>query len=56
MMEMGDRSDNTPLHAAAAKGHVKATVALLEAGADPDNKNEDEQTPFHVAAKGGFAR
>ena len=56
LLSSNDRWDNTPLHTASAKGHLQALVALLEAGAQIDNKNEDEQTPLHIAAKNGKTR
>ena len=56
LLSTNDRWDNTPLHTASAKGHLEAVVALIEAGAQIDNKNEDEQTPLHVAAKNGKTR
>ena len=56
LLSSNDRWDNTPLHTASAKGHLQALVALLEAGAQIDNKNEDEQTPLHIAAKHGKTR
>ena len=53
MLEVDDRYDNGPLHMACERGFVEIAVALLDAGADVDNKNEDEQTPLHLAAKNG---
>lgn len=43
--------DNTALHAACLHGNSDCVAVLLENQADIDNKNEDEQTPFHLAAK-----
>ena len=34
-------------------GYLDVAVTLMEAGADIDNKNEDERTPMHLAAKEG---
>ena len=56
MFSVNDRWDNTPLHIACSKGHLDCAVALIDAGAQIDNKNEDEQTPLHLAAKGGRIR
>ena len=42
---MNDRWDNTPLHIASSKGFLDCAMALIDAGAQIDNKNEDEQTP-----------
>ncbi len=35
--------DNLPIHVASEKGNADCVRLLLEAGADIDNKNEDEQ-------------
>ena len=51
LLDACDRYDNSPLHMAALQGFLGIAVALLEAGGDVDNKNEDEQTPLHLAAK-----
>ena len=56
VFSVNDRWDNTPLHIACSKGHLDCAVALIDAGAQIDNKNEDEQTPLHLAAKGGRIR
>ena len=53
---MNDRWDNTPLHIASSKGFLDCAMALIDAGAQIDNKNEDEQTPLHLAAKFGRIR
>ena len=53
LLERNDRWDNTALHIASIRGHLDIVTALIEAGAQIDNKNEDEQTPLHVAAKHG---
>jgi ankyrin repeat protein len=36
--------EGTPLHTAAAAGHVAAVKALLEAGADPDAASSSATT------------
>ena len=36
---------------ACEEGHLNTVQHLLAYGAHIDNKNEDEQTPFHLAAK-----
>eukprot|EP00095_Tigriopus_kingsejongensis_P005747 maker-scaffold28_size608977-snap-gene-2.12 protein:Tk05747 transcript:maker-scaffold28_size608977-snap-gene-2.12-mRNA-1 annotation:"transient receptor potential cation channel subfamily a member 1-like protein" len=56
LLDACDRYDNSPLHAAANKGFLEVVIALLRAGADADNKNEDEQTPLHLAAREGRTR
>ena len=53
LLNRNDRWDNTALHIASIRGHLDIVTALIEAGAQIDNKNEDEQTPLHVAAKHG---
>ena len=53
MVNENDQLDNTPLHLACAAGHLDSVKVLIEAGADSDNKNEDEKTPFHMAAERG---
>ncbi|OQR91334.1 hypothetical protein ACHHYP_04777 [Achlya hypogyna] len=41
---------NTALHFACREGRVHATYVLLQAGADMDMPNVDDETPFDVAA------
>ena len=53
LLDRNDRWDNTALHIASIRGNLDIVTALIEAGAQIDNKNEDEQTPLHVAAKHG---
>jgi hypothetical protein len=43
----------TPLHRAAAHGHVEILDALLRAGADPNAFNQRQSTPLHLAAWSG---
>ena len=43
VIEVNDRYDNTPLHIACREGFLSVALALLNAGAQIDNKNEDEQ-------------
>ena len=50
-----DRAGLTPLHRAAAEGHVKVIQLLLAAGAEVDAQNEDGWTPLHLAAAFGRA-
>jgi ankyrin repeat protein len=42
-----------PLHAAAARNDVEIVGALLEAGADPNRRQEGGVTPLHEAAASG---
>lgn len=53
LMFLNDQYDNLPIHAACAKGNLDCVVLLGDRGADIDNKNEDEQTPLHLAATNG---
>ena len=45
---------STPLHFAVFEGRDVVT-ALLFAGADPNARDEDDNTPLHAAARGGTA-
>ena len=53
MVNENDQLDNTPLHLACSAGHLESVKVLIQAGAESDNKNEDEKTPFHMAAERG---
>lgn len=44
---------DTPLHLAAAGGHLAACHKLFEAGADPEARNDNKQTPAEMAAEAG---
>lgn len=44
---------DTPLHLAAAGGHLTACNALFEAGADPEARNDARHTPADMAAEFG---
>ncbi len=44
------------MHVAAQNGFLEVAVALLDAHADADVKNEDEESPLHLAAKEGRNR
>ncbi|XP_076812155.1 uncharacterized protein LOC143459076 isoform X2 [Clavelina lepadiformis] len=56
LLDVPDRHDNTPLHAAADSGNITIVKMLLNAGATIDLKNEDEQTPLHLAAENGSVK
>lgn len=45
---MGDKSGNTPLHLAAAKGNYPVVEALLKDGASPSAENNKKQKPIEV--------
>jgi ankyrin repeat protein len=45
-----DDDIRTPLHYAAAYGHVEVATVLLDSGAEIDALEEDEETPLHYAA------
>ena len=47
---------DTPLHFAAANGHLTAVKLLLQAGANANRTNEEELTPAHFAASRGHTQ
>ena len=47
-VELAAEEGVTPLMAAAQHGHTEALIALLEAGADPNNPGEELCRPLHV--------
>ena len=42
-----------PLHDAAKQGNTKAIVALLDVGADPNERDTNHASPLHWAANRG---
>ena len=56
LIQQKDQYDNQPIHIASANGNYECDKLLLDAGADVDNKNEDEMTALHLAAINGRSR
>ena len=52
-MTLRDSFGNSLLHIACLNGHLEVSIALMDAGADIDDKNENEETPLHLAATKG---
>ena len=50
MFRMASRADITPLHEAAQAGDVSAIGRLLDAGADPNARDENGNTPLKYAS------
>ncbi|KAH8826076.1 ankyrin repeat-containing domain protein [Flagelloscypha sp. PMI_526] len=50
----GDRIGNTPLHLAMDSGHAEAAVILINAGADRERENLDQEMPEDVPGLGGM--
>jgi len=48
-----DQAGRMPLHVAAAGGHVKAVMLLLQKQAPPDARDREGSTPLHHAAARG---
>jgi len=53
LVNENDQFDNTPVHLACQFGYLETVRKLIDYGADIDQINEDEQTPFLLAAKHG---
>ncbi|CAM9164627.1 unnamed protein product, partial [Heterosigma akashiwo] len=51
-----DHNNYTPLHWAAMYGHFEVTKLLCEAGADPEIRNDNGNTPLLLASEKGFIR
>ena len=43
----------SPLNAALAEGHLKIALFLLDRGADPENRGEEDQTALYIASSRG---
>ncbi|XP_041352044.1 transient receptor potential cation channel subfamily A member 1 homolog [Gigantopelta aegis] len=53
LINFSDKYGNDPLHIAAQHGFLEIVQCLLLHNADLDSKNEEEQTPLHLAARYG---
>ncbi|KAG1678688.1 Transient receptor potential cation channel subfamily A member 1 [Nymphon striatum] len=53
ILDVPDRSLNTPLHVAAVNGYIDCLTVLVAEGAKLDVKNENRKTPLHLAAENG---
>ena len=51
-----NHSDATPLHSAASNGRAEAAMLLLNAGADPDVKDDCDESPLEVRPRSAPAR
>lgn len=51
-LNLKDYSGQTPLHAAARRGHAAVVTMLLQRGVDVDARNEDGESPLLLAVRG----
>ncbi|XP_022100689.1 transient receptor potential cation channel subfamily A member 1 homolog [Acanthaster planci] len=51
-----DENSNTPLHLAASEGHAKCVLALIDAGADIEARNQSLWTPLDCSAASGWVK
>lgn len=49
LVDIRGENDQTPLHLAVRKGHIEATLLLLENGADADARENTNTSPYHTA-------
>ncbi|KII89691.1 hypothetical protein PLICRDRAFT_108003, partial [Plicaturopsis crispa FD-325 SS-3] len=52
-LNTGDRIGNTPLHLALDSAHAEAACLLIEAGADRERLNQDQEAPEDMEGVGG---
>ncbi|KAJ9110465.1 hypothetical protein QFC19_001591 [Naganishia cerealis] len=52
-LNTADRAGNTPMHLAMESGHGEATVVLIDAGADRERQNSENQVPEEIDGVGG---
>ncbi|TRM64756.1 ankyrin repeat-containing domain protein, partial [Schizophyllum amplum] len=52
-LNTGDRIGNTPLHLAIESGHAEAAVLIINAGADRERLNQENEAPEDVEGVGG---
>ena len=53
--DMCNNKGDTPLHLAAADGHLEAVCQLLAVTVEPDRANHNGRSPLHVAAAAGHS-
>ena len=53
LMDIHDISDMVPLHTAARNGHVEVVRELLRWDAEINARDDEENTPLHLAARTG---
>ena len=56
LMNLRDCEGDSLLHVACREGKLEVAVALLDAGADVDEKNEAEDTALHLAVTFGHLK
>jgi ankyrin repeat protein len=55
-LNLRDFVGDSLLHVACEEGNLEVAVALMDAGADIDEKNENEETALHLAASKGHLK
>jgi ankyrin repeat protein len=56
LLNLRDFVGDSLLHVACEEGNLEVAVALMDAGADVDEKNENEETALHLAASKGHLK